>query len=224
MSEATQVVAIDGPAGAGKSTAARKVAEVLGFAFLDTGAMYRAATWRALHHGLDLDDVEAMAASTEVMDLKLVETATGLKIIVDGVNVTDDIRTPEVTRLIYKLDQNPKVRARLVELQREFGEKHPTVAEGRDIGTVVFPKAKCKIFLDASLNERARRRAKDLEAKGIPVDMAALEAEIHERDEKTRNRAEAPLRPADDAVILDTTNLSFQEAVEEIVRLARNCF
>lgn len=221
MSEATQVVAIDGPAGAGKSTAARRVAERLGYSFLDTGAMYRAATWWAMHQGIDLDDPEALVHSTQQMELRLEESADGLLVKVNGTDITEAIRTPEVTRLIFKLDQNSAVRRQLVELQRQFGELRPTVAEGRDIGTVVFPKAGCKIFLDASLDERTARRAKDMHAKGIDVDLAALRAEIHERDEKTRNRDDSPLRPAEDALILDTTHLTLDEVVDEIVRLAR---
>lgn len=222
MSEATQIVAIDGPAGAGKSTTARRVAEALGFAFLDTGAMYRAATWWALHNGVDLDDPEATAASTRAMPLEMIDENGVTRVFVDGIDVTDAIRTPEVTGLIYKLDQNPPVRRRLVELQREVGERAPTVAEGRDIGTVVFPKARCKIYLDASIEERARRRACDLEAKGHRVDIETLKADIHDRDEKAKNRADSPLRRADDAHLVDTTALSPDEVVAEIVRLARS--
>lgn len=221
MDEITQIVAIDGPAGAGKSSTARRVAEALGFAFLDTGAMYRAATWWALHQGIDLNDAEALAKSTSAMQLDLSEQNGRQCVRVGGMDVTDAIRTPEVTRLIFKLDQNSMVRRCLVDLQREAGAKRPTVAEGRDIGTIVFPKARCKIYLDASLDERTRRRARELEAKGSAVDAAALRAEIHDRDEKARNRADSPLRQADDAVLVDTTYLSPDEVVADIVRLAR---
>jgi cytidylate kinase len=221
MSEATQIVAIDGPAGAGKSTTAKNVARVLGFAFLDTGAMYRAATWWALDQGVDLDDPEALAANTARMTLNIEESEAGQVVRVNGVDVSDAIRTPAITNLIYKLDQNSSVRAQLVALQRRFGEQQPTVAEGRDIGTVVFPKAKCKIFLDASLDARTERRARQLQEKGAPVDLEKLRADLHERDEQSRNRADSPLRQADDAVLLDTTALSFDEAVGEIVALAR---
>ena len=221
MSEATQIVAIDGPAGAGKSTTAKNVARVLGFAFLDTGAMYRAATWWALDQGVDLDDPEALAANTARMTLQIDESEAGQVVRVNGVDVSDAIRTPAITNLIYKLDQNSSVRAQLVALQRRFGEQQPTVAEGRDIGTVVFPKARCKIFLDASLDARTDRRARQLEEKGSPVDLEKLRADLHERDEQSRNRTDSPLRQADDAVLLDTTALSFDEAVGEIVALAR---
>lgn len=221
MSEATHIVAIDGPAGAGKSSTAKRVAEVLGYSFLDTGAMYRAATWNAVQQGISLDDGEALAEATRVMQLDVEESPSGQRVLVNGQDVTDAIRTPEITRIIFKLDQNPAVRRHLVALQQRVGAQRPTVAEGRDIGTVVFPKAHCKIYMDASLDERTRRRARQLEEKGGVVDYAALKAEIAERDEKAINRADSPLRPADDAVILDTTQLSFDEVVDAVVRLAR---
>lgn len=221
MCNATQIVAIDGPAGAGKSTTAKAVAAILGFAFLDTGAMYRAATWWAVSEGVDLDDPEAIAAHTARMELQMEETDGGQVVRVNGADVSDAIRTPDITRQIYKLDQNPIVRRQLVELQRRFGEKQPTVAEGRDIGTVVFPKARCKVYLDASLDTRTERRARQMREKGAAVDREKLRADLHERDEQSRNRADSPLRQADDAVRVDTTHLSFDEAVDEIVALAR---
>ena len=218
----TDIVAIDGPAGAGKSTAARRLAARLGYAFLDTGAMYRAATWRAMNAGVDLDDAAATAESTRAMRLELIEREHGLQVLVDGNDVSEAIRSPEVTRLIYKLDENAAVREHLVALQRAFGAKRPTVAEGRDMGTVVFPNARCKVFLDASLEERAGRRAKEMRAKGIEVDMNALIEEVRVRDEKTRTRAVAPLRRADDAVLLDTTNMALDEVVDRLFDLARS--
>ncbi len=221
MSEAEQIVAIDGPVGTGKSSVAKEAARRLGFAFLDTGAMYRAATWRAVHHGLDLEDGEALVASTAAMKLDMEETEDGQVVMVDGVDVSAAIRRPDVTRLIYKLDQNPAVRRRLVALQQDFGERRPTVAEGRDIGTVVFPKAKCKIYMDAHVEARTARRAKQLLEKGIEVDLDALRNDIEERDYESMNRAVSPLRKAEDAVLLDTTELDFEAAVEQVVRLAR---
>jgi len=219
--EVTRIIAIDGPAAAGKSSTARRVAQALGYAFLDTGAMYRAATWRAISKGIDLDDAEAVTASTEAMGLEMKEEDGLPRVFVDGRDVTEAIRSPEVTGLIYKVDQIPEVRDCMVRLQRQFGAHGPTTAEGRDIGTVVFPKARCKIFLDASLDERTRRRARDMEAKGIPVDVEKLRDEIHQRDEKNRNRDASPLRPAEDAVLLDTTTMTLDEVVEAIVQLAR---
>ena len=216
-----KIVAIDGPAGAGKSSVARRTAATLQFAFLDTGAMYRAATWRALQHGVALDNPDALTACTRDMQLELTETDDGLRVTVDGEDVTKAIRTPEVTRTIYRLDQVPGVRRQLVALQREFGCRRPTVAEGRDIGTVVFPKARCKIYLDASLSCRARRRAQEMEAGGVTVDMDALMEEIRERDEHSMNRADSPLRRAEDAVLVDTTDMTLDEVVARLVALAR---
>jgi cytidylate kinase len=222
MSNADHVVAIDGPAGAGKSTVARRVAERLGYAFLDTGAMYRAATWRAITAGIDLDDPVAAAELTRAMRLDLNDREGVLQVLVNGQDVSEAIRSPEVTRVTYRLDENPEVRAHLVMLQRAFAAKRPTVAEGRDMGTVVFPNAKCKIFLDASIEERTRRRAAELQAKGLEVDMDLLREEICVRDEKARTRAVAPLRRAEDAILVDTTDLAIDEVVEKIVRLARS--
>ncbi len=221
MSEATQIVAIDGPVGTGKSSVAKAVARRLGFAFMDTGAMYRAATWRALHQGIDLEDAAALAESTASMCLHMEETEAGQRVTVDGHDVSEAIRTPEITRLIYKLDQNSDVRRCLVELQRRFGEQQPTVAEGRDIGTVVFPKAGCKIYLDASIEVRAERRARQLEEKGLAVDRAELQAEIAERDHKSMTRADSPLRQAQDAVRVDTSDLPIGTVIDRLVALAQ---
>ena len=216
----TRVVAIDGPAGAGKSSAARMAARALGYAFLDTGAMYRAATWRAVHRGVDWDDAAAIARSTEAMKLELSDRPEGLAVRVDGTDVTEAIRTPEITRLISRLDNIPDVRNCLVELQRAYGAKRPTVAEGRDMGTVVFPAALCKLYLDASIDERVQRRASEMTAKGIAFDELQLATEIRERDERDMTRTIAPLRRAPDAVVLDTTSKSLAEVVADIVRLA----
>lgn len=221
MTALTQIVAIDGPAGAGKSTAARRVAHELGFAFLDTGAMYRAATWRALENGVDLETPSAIAASTRAMDLRLEETEGGLLVYVDGNDVTQAIRTPEVTRCIFHIDQNPEVRQQLVLLQRAFAQRGPTVAEGRDMGTVVFPEARCKIFLDASLDERARRRTRELQQKGAPADFDEVRRDMAERDEKSRTRAVAPLRCASGALRLDTTGMTLDNVVARIAAEAR---
>ncbi len=217
----TDVVAIDGPAGAGKSTVARRAAAALGFSFLDTGAMYRAATWWALEQKIDLSDGPALAESTRTMKLDLREDDGVQQVLVNGHDITHAIRTPEITRLIHHLDSNREVRAHLVDLQRAVGAQKPVVAEGRDMGTVVFPKAKCKIYMDASLDERARRRAAELAAKEIGFDFDVLREEIRIRDEKTMTRAESPLRRADDAVLLDTTGLTLDEVVARVVEIAR---
>ncbi len=217
----SHIVAIDGPAGAGKSSVARQVAGILGFDFLDTGAMYRSATWWALHQHVDLDDRESLSASTRTMDLQMLEANGSLKVLVGGHDVTEAIRTSEVTNAIRKLDTIPEVRECLVKLQREIGAKGPTVAEGRDMGTVVFPHAQCKIFLDASIEVRADRRARQLAGKGVEIDLKTLRTEIEERDESDRNREISPLRAAEDAYVLDTTSLSMDEVVEIVVNRAR---
>jgi cytidylate kinase len=220
----TNVVTIDGPAGAGKSTVARRVAEVLGFAYLNTGAMYRAATWNAMHRGVDLDNPGSLAAATQAMDLDLRDDQGVQRVIVDGQDISEAIRTPEVTREIYHLDRSPDVRTHLVEIQRACAAKGPTVVEGRDMGTVVFPHAKCKVFLVADLVERTRRRMADLKNTGDEMDFETLSKEIAERDHKDSTRAIAPLCQADDAHVLDTTSMSIEAVAEAIVDLARAAF
>ena len=217
----TDIIAIDGPAGAGKSSVAREAARRLGYAFLDTGAMYRAATWWVLQRGVELANPEAIAAAVEAMPLELEETDGGLRVYVGGEDVTDAIRTPEVTAEIWRVDELKPVRRQLVALQREFGARRPTVAEGRDMGTVVFPEARCKLYLDAGIEERARRRARELAERGETVDLNELMAAIRERDERSMKRAESPLRQAPDAERIDTTGLGFDEVVERVVEKGR---
>jgi len=221
LSEATEIIAIDGPAGAGKSSIAKAAAKALGFAFLDTGAMYRAATWLVRETGVPLTDPEAVVAAVAAMDLDLEETPAGQRVLVNGQDVTEAIRTPEVTRMISTIDHIPALRRQLVAMQRAFGESRPTVAEGRDIGTVVFPRARCKIYMDAAPEERARRRALEMREKGQAVDEAALVEEIRKRDADNMNRTESPLRCAEDAVRLDTTGKPFDAVLEEVIALAR---
>jgi cytidylate kinase len=221
---ATHVVAIDGPAGAGKSTVARGVAERLGFAYLDTGAMYRAATWWALHEGVDLDDPNAVTTVTETMDLDLHDDNGQLEVFVNGHDITTAIRSKEVTLTVHRVSRVPEVRERIVALQRAIGSRKSVVAEGRDIGTVVFPNTACKVYIEAEPGERARRRANDLEATGESVDLEQLEQEIRARDQHDATRTTSPLRPAEDATILDTTDMTAEEAVDAIVTLANRAF
>jgi cytidylate kinase len=214
------VIAIDGPAGAGKSTVARRVAQELGLVFLDTGAMYRALTWKALSEGLDLGDEAALTALAKRCAIAFTPGPEGDRVAIDGRDVTEAIRTPEVTRRVSEVAKLAGVRSELVSQQQAIGRAGGVVAEGRDIGTVVFPRADLKIFLVASPAERARRRAKDLERAGHVVDVNALEHEIARRDSLDSTRTHSPLKPAEDAVLLDSDGLSADEVVAAIVTRA----
>ena len=202
------VIAIDGPAGSGKSTVARAVAELLGWSFLDTGAMYRAVTSEALGHGIDVHDAAAVAALAENVTLTTLPRVT-----VNGRDVEDEIRTEEINVAVSVVAANPEVRASMVARQREWASAQPlgTVVEGRDITTVVFPHASAKIFLTASLEERARRRGDESEDS------------VARRDEADSTRIASPLRQADDALVLDTTGRDVDDVAQEIVQwLKRN--
>jgi cytidylate kinase len=212
------VVAIDGPAGAGKSTTARLAAERLGFLYLDTGAMYRAITWKALDRGVDLGDAEGLGRLADDTKLEMEAPSRGGRIRVDGRDVTELIRSPEISRSVSAVAAVPAVRRAMVRLQREVAGRGDVVVEGRDIGTVVFPDADVKIYLEASLAERARRRRLELAERGVEQDQAELEAEIRRRDELDSGRRDSPLRRAEDAEPLDTTGLSIEEQVREVVR------
>jgi len=215
------VIAIDGPAASGKSTVARLVANTTGFVYLDTGAMYRAVTLRAMRLGGDMTDPDALADIARQAKIDLQWTGDGTRVMLDGDDVTENIRTPDVTAQIYLIDQVPAVRAELVARQQKFGSAGRVVAEGRDIGTVVFPRARCKVFMEASLDERARRRCQDLLAAGTDSKLGDVRLAIAERDRKTMDRAVAPLRPAEDAVHIDTTHLTADQVAAAVLRLAR---
>jgi len=199
------VVAIDGPAGAGKSTVARAVAEALKFTYLDTGAMYRAVALAALQRGAEPASIAA--------DLTI---EPGERILVDGRDVTDEIRTPAVSEAASRAAADPAVRTAVASQQRRLLSSGDWVAEGRDIGTVVAPEAELKVFLDADPRERARRRAAEL---GVDVDTVLAEQTI--RDERDRTRAHSPLAPADGSVVIDTTDMTLPEVVQRIAALAR---
>ncbi len=211
-----QIVAIDGPAGSGKSTVARMAAEKLGFLYLDTGAMYRAATWKAMRSGADFEDAGALAASAAGTDIRFEDG----RVFVDGEDVTEEIRTPEVTGNVYRLADVQGVRDAMVLLQRKLGAEGGIVAEGRDIGTIVFPGAEIKIYLDASVSERALRRWRELEKKGLDVPLREVERDIRERDSRDRNRKIAPLKVAEGAVVLDTTDMTVEEVVGAVTDIA----
>ena len=215
------IIAIDGPVGSGKSTLARRVAALLGYVYVDTGAMYRALALKALQRGLSLDASEmldAMAAETRI-DLRAED---GRQIVMlDGVNVTDAIRTPEVAQSASKIAVIPGVRHVLVAEQRRAGHRGGVVMEGRDIGSVVFPDAELKIFLTASPEVRAERRWREHEQKGEPTDLARTLEEIRERDRRDRERITSPLVRPLDAVVVDSTAMEAEETARLVVLLAR---
>jgi cytidylate kinase len=207
------IIAIDGPSGAGKGTVARAVAAQLGYRHVDSGAMYRAVGWKAQRDGVPLDDEDAVAALAERSDINLV----GPRVTIDGHDVTREIRTPEIDRAATAVARLPKVRAVLVRRQREYGTGGEIVMEGRDIGTVVFPNADVKIYLDASPEERARRRAADPAHSGGPTAVADVATLLRTRDEIDRTRTASPLYAAEDAVFVDTTGKSIEDVVREVL-------
>lgn len=210
------IVAIDGPAGAGKSTVSRLLAQRVGYRYINTGALYRAIGLLALEQGIDPNDGERLAAVCEAADIILSDD----RILLGDRDITDDIGQPEVSQWASKVSAQPRVRAALLGLQRRLGAAGAAVLEGRDIGTVVFPRAGLKIFLDASVEERGRRRHAELSAKGhAGTSLAQTIRDVEERDRRDSERAHAPLRPADDAIRLDTTRLSRAEVVERLAAL-----
>ncbi len=216
------IIAIDGPAGAGKSTVTRAFARRLGLVYLDTGAMYRALTWWVQRQGVDPADASAVAPLLQGLDLQLESDGTGeQRVRINGHDVTEAIRSPEVTAQVSTVAAHGCVREALTRQQQAMGERGGLVAEGRDIGTAVFPDADCKVFLTASVAERARRRAEDLRHRGFAVPpLGELEAQIAERDHLDSSRAVAPLRQADDAVELVTDGL----AIEAVIQALVDCF
>ena len=217
------IVAVDGPAGAGKSTVTRALARTLGLVYLDTGAMYRALTWWVQRQGIDPADAAAVAPCLEGLDLRLEAAAGGgQSVTINGHDVTEAIRSPEVTAAVSLVAAHACVREALTAQQRAFGVRGGLVAEGRDIGTAVFPDAECKIFLTATPAERARRRARDLEQRGFPVPpLAELEAQIRERDHLDSSREVAPLCQAEDATELVTDGMTIEAVVDALVALFR---
>ncbi|HEX5022067.1 MAG TPA: (d)CMP kinase [Candidatus Binatia bacterium] len=216
------IIAIDGPSGAGKSTLAKHLAKELKFVYLDTGAMYRALALKVLRQGIDLADdarLEELIAGTEI-DLE--ETNGKLAVLLDGVDVAGEIRSPEVSQMASKVSALRIVRARMLELQREMGRRGSVVAEGRDIGTVIFPDAEVKIFLDASAGERARRRYNELKGAGRAVDYEETLREIEERDKRDSERDLAPLRKAEDAVMMDSSNATADDVATKVLSHIRN--
>jgi cytidylate kinase len=212
------VVAIDGPAGAGKSTIAKRVAARLGFTYIDSGAMYRAVALWALRRKVDAGDMHRMEQLAIAAEIEL---SPG-RIRLNGEDVTDAIRTPEVSAGASKVAVIPGVRRALVAKQRAMGERSSVVMEGRDIGTVVFPHADVKVFLDADPRERVRRRLGDVRAAGEEIPETALAAQMQERDQRDSTRADGPLAQAPDAAYLDSTSLTVEEVEEAILKLVRS--
>jgi CMP/dCMP kinase len=218
------IIAIDGPAGSGKSSVAKVVAGRLGFHYLDTGAMYRAVAFRALSDGLSLDDESAVARIATSEPIAFGHDAGDplpSRISISGVDVTSAIRAPAVDEAVSPVARLARVRAAMVEQQRQLARGADIVVEGRDIGTVVFPDAELKVFVTASPEERARRRAAQHAESGLAVDEAGVRDSIVRRDEIDSTRAHSPLAAAQDAVVLDTTDLTFEQAVGRIVELAQ---
>lgn len=217
--EKIDVIAIDGPAGSGKSTTARLVAQKLGFTYLDTGAMYRAVTLKALRNSIDLENEAEVTSLINNTKIELYHHRKRIKVVCDEENVTHKIRSQEVNQNVSKIAAIPVVRKWLVRLQHEMGKKGKLVAEGRDIGTIVFPNARLKIFLIASIEARAKRRKKDFQHLSSDFDMNKIIDEIKSRDQSDSTRATSPLKKADDAIELDTTNLTIEQQVDSIVKL-----
>lgn len=215
------VVAIDGPVGAGKTTVARAVARRLGFRHVDTGAMYRSVAWAALDRGVDIADEAAVTSLARALQIDLEDTPGGQRVRVDGRDVTDAIRDPAVSEAASVVSAYPGVREAMVARQRQLAAGGGVVMEGRDIGTVVCPDADVKVFLTASVEERARRRYRELRGRGVAVTLEEVRRVEEERDRRDRSRAHSPLQPAADAVVLDTTGLTVDEAVQSVLALCR---
>jgi len=207
------VIAIDGPAGAGKSTVSQRLAKALGYRYIDTGAMYRVIGVLVAERGIDLADSARLATLCDGSHIEFTEVDGGVRTCADGRDLSAAIRTPVAAQLASKVSAVPAVRERLVAQQRAMGAAGGVVMEGRDIGTVVFPDAAVKVFLNASAGERARRRAREMHGTATAADIAEMEKGIAERDARDRTRAHSPLRPADDAVVVDTTDKSIEEVV-----------
>lgn len=221
MSKLTRklIIAIDGPSGAGKSTLSKVLARRTGYTNIDTGAMYRSVALLAYREQIDLDDEQALGQLCERLSIEFIREQEQERVFVNGEDVSQQIRTPEVSLLTSKVAAQPVVREAMVRLQRQMGEQGGVVLEGRDIGTVVFPNADVKFFLSATAEERGRRRYEELRAKGIDVDLQQTIAEVEERDAADSAREHAPLKRAEDAIDIDSTRMSIEEVLDLMLQV-----
>ncbi|SFK01011.1 cytidylate kinase [Halobacillus dabanensis] len=217
----TMTIAIDGPAAAGKSTVAKRVAEKLSFIYVDTGAMYRALTWKAIKEGVSLEDEKGLKSLLNHTELNLIKNELGQRVILDQQDVSDQIRTAEVTNQVSIVAKHKEVREEMVRRQQELVKDKGVVMDGRDIGTHVLPDAEVKIFMIASVDERAERRHKENIEKGFPSDLNQLKEEIRKRDEIDSNREVSPLVKAEDAIEVDTTSMGIEEVVHTILGIVK---
>jgi cytidylate kinase len=215
------IITVDGPSGAGKGTLCYALAEKLGYALLDSGAIYRVTALAALQRKTDLTNELALAELARHLDIQFIPQNGEVNILLAGMNVSHLIRTQDVADAASKVAVFPQVRSALLQLQQDFAKNDGLIADGRDMGTVVFPNAQVKLFLDASAEERAKRRYKQLQNKGINGNFEQILAEIKERDFRDRNREVAPLKPADDALLLDSTTLSIGEVIDQALAYIR---
>lgn len=214
-------IAIDGPAGAGKSTVAKKVANELNYRYIDTGAMFRALTYEALRLNVDLSNGEKLSQLLKDLEIEFVPAKNGQRVLVNHTDVTEEIRSQEVTKHVSFVATHKEVREEMLTRQRQLASKGSVVMDGRDIGTCVLKDAPLKIFLTASAEERARRRHHELKMKGIHTDINQLKKEIEERDKRDTERKIAPLKKADDAIEIDSTHLTIDEVVQKILALVK---
>lgn len=221
---AVKVITVDGPSGSGKGTICRLLAGRLGWHLLDSGALYRLTALAARHHGVDLDDVESLQVLAAHLDVQFMadERQEELRIILEGEEVTHDIRTEEVGADASRVAALGPVRQALLQRQRDFAQLPGLIADGRDMGTVVFPQAALKVYLDASAKERAMRRYNQLIGKGLSASLDDILIDIEARDDRDMNRAVAPLKPAPEAVILDTTKMTIEEVLEVVLDEAKH--
>jgi cytidylate kinase len=216
------IIAVDGPAGAGKSTVARLLAQKLGFLYIDTGAMYRALTLKALEKKIDVTDTQALIEMARTSSIDLINERDGsLKIFLDGGDVSVAIRQPRITRLVSDIAKIKGVREIMLKNQRKLGKQRDSVLDGRDIGTVVFPDADKKFYIDAEFNERVLRRYKELKESGEVVTMEDVEQDLRNRDNIDSTREFAPLKKADDAIYIDTTNMTIAQVVDTVLSYVR---